>query len=106
MYLARIDVYADEAIVDRYKGGFVHKFHRQAQCVVEFYRALIRRRIVTRDTQTLIYEFTDLIATPPDKFIEWECRWPFDFAGYIAAADAVEKRRRIADALRDALVWS
>jgi hypothetical protein len=106
MYLAGIDVYADPAIVDRYKGGFVQKFHGQAQCIVEFYRGLLRRQVATKATRQLVFVFTDVIRKPPGRLIELDCHWPFDFARYTTATDSIEKKRLIATSLRDALVWS
>jgi hypothetical protein len=106
MYLSDIDLYAHDEIAERYQGGFVAKFRRQACCIVDLFRFVIRRRVVTKDTRKLLFEFSDAIDGPPRELIELDCKWPFDFSRYISLTDAFEKKRMIADALRDALVWS
>ncbi len=34
MYLRAVAVHADRAIAERYKGGFVQKFHRDTCCIL------------------------------------------------------------------------
>jgi hypothetical protein len=106
MYLSDIDVHADHAIVDRFKDGFVSKFHQQACCVVELIRYLIRKRVVTKDTRKLAFTFTDVIDRPPDTLVELDCKWPFDFSRYASLADPFERKRLIVDALHAALSYA
>ena len=66
MYLRDIAVSADEEIVERFRGGFVHKFGRDTCCIEELYLKLIRRKVKTPDTAKVGFTFTDLINGPPD----------------------------------------
>ena len=105
MYLHHFCVTADERIVDRYKGGFVHRFGREACCITEQYCALVYRKIVTKDSTWLAFEFTGEIRETPE-FTSGRCSypWPFDFAAYVMA-DNVGKKSLIASSMQSAALW-
>jgi hypothetical protein len=105
VYLRDIVVGADEEIVERFRGGFVHKFARDACCIERLYLKLISRKVRTRGTAKVVFTFTDLVDGPPDH--SPGCcfyPWPFDFTSYVDA-DVPTKKRMILDALQQALLW-
>jgi hypothetical protein len=106
MHLRDLAVHADDAIVERYKGGFVSRLHREASSVVEPYLAEIHRKVVTKDTAKVGLTFTDEIAEPPE-YSPMRCfyPWPFDFAAYNASATNHAKQRLILESLHHALRW-
>ena len=106
MYLRDLAVYADDSLVERYKGGFVQRFQREASSVVEPYLAEINRKVVTEDTAKIGFTFTDEIGKPPE-YSPGRCfyPWPFDFAAYAASATHCGKQRLILESLHNALKW-
>lgn len=106
MYLRDLAVHADDAIVERYKGGFVQRFHRETSSVVDPYLAEIHRKVVTKETAKIGLTFTDEILEPPE-YSPGRCYypWPFDFAAYTASPTNCAKQRLILESLHNALVW-
>lgn len=106
MYLRDIVVYADDAIVERYKGGFVQRFHREASSVVDQYLYEIHRKVVTAETAKVGFTFTDEMSEPP-VHTAGRCfySWPFDFATYTALSTNEAKQRLILDSLHAAMIW-
>ncbi|MBN1591547.1 MAG: hypothetical protein JW888_18680 [Pirellulales bacterium] len=105
MYLRDINLSADDAIVERFKGGFVAQFFREASCISILYMELISRQIVTEKTPSVVaFKFTDELLEPPEKWAIGGCSWPFDFAKYVQSTPSV-KKRMIVDALQAALLW-
>lgn len=106
MYLRDLTVHADDIIVERYKGGFVQRFHREASSVVDHYLSEIQRKVVTDDTAKIALDFTDEMTEPPE-FSPGRCfyPWPFDFAAYTVSPTNEEKQRLILDSLHNALIW-
>lgn len=66
LYLRDLNIGADPEIVERYKGGFVNKFGRDASCITELYCYLIRRKIVTNDEPFVALTFTDTAGSLPE----------------------------------------
>lgn len=105
MYLRDLTVHADDAIVDRYKAGFVQRFHREACSVVESYLAEIYRKVVTGCTAKVGFTFTDETDELPHHSLQRHFYpWPFDFAAYTASSTNA-KQRLVLDALQEALIW-
>lgn len=111
MYVSDIEMYADDAIVERYKAGFVGRFHGHTCCVVEAYRALLSRKIDGGEIWKIICIGTDTIAEPPGTS-EYDATdgiitvsWPFDFSEYVAS-DPHAKKRLILEAINAACLWT
>jgi hypothetical protein len=105
VYLRDIWIGADERIVERYRGGFVSKFHRDTCCVVELFLKLIDRCVVTDGIAKVCFTFTDETLDYPE-YSPGVCSylWPFDFASYIVSGTP-EKKWKVLEALTEALVW-
>jgi hypothetical protein len=106
MYLRDIAVHADDAIVERYKGGFVQRFHREASSVVEPYLAEIYRKVITDNSAKVGWTFTDELTEPPE-YSPGCCfyPWPFDFSAYTASPTNYAKQKLILATLHNALLW-
>ncbi|QDU25121.1 hypothetical protein ETAA8_01820 [Anatilimnocola aggregata] len=106
MFLRDFSIHADEAIVDRYQGGFVQRFHRESTSVVEPYLAALHEQVRTVKTAKLVWEFSDEISElPPHVPGVCRYRWPFDFAAFHAAATPLAKQQLILDAFQAANLW-
>lgn len=105
MYLRDLAIWADAAIVDRYKDGFVQRFHRESLSVTEAFLAEISGQIVTDGIAKIGLTFTDELSSPPD-LSPGRCfyPWPFDFAAYVAAESPVIKQCMILGALTSAVL--
>lgn len=107
MYLGFLSVYADEEIVDRFRSGFVHRFHTESCCITELCQVLLYRKLKTPDTRKVHVEFTDRAGTAPalrQLLDVADARWYFPFADYVGK-DEVGKKQMILDALHAVLVW-
>src|SRR5262245_17658251 len=106
MFLRDLAIYADEQIVERFKGGFVQAFHRDTCCVVEAFGRHLFSKLVSRDTAKVVFKFSDLVSAPPDSLRSvYDIRWPFDFLDYRQLTEDGAKKRQIAEALLAGLVW-
>jgi hypothetical protein len=105
MYLRALDIWADESIVDRFAGGFCHRFHRETCCIADLVSKLLWKQVITEDTPKLVFVFTDRRACPDARTLTGDtCKWPFDFAKYVDS-DTLGKKRQIIDTLYEALLW-
>lgn len=104
MYLSEIAIYAAEAIVERFQGGFVQEFHRNTCCITEHYTDLIHRQIRTASDRKVLFYFSDEVDSPPTSYGVLNCIWPFDFASYIMKPKE-EKKVHLAATMQEALVW-
>lgn len=106
MYLRELAVYADDAIAEDYKGGFVQRFHREACSVVEPYLVEIYRKVVTVAVAKVGFIFTNELKAPVEHSPQRRFhRWPFDFAAYTASSTREAKQRLVLDALHEAMIW-
>jgi hypothetical protein len=109
MYLRDLTMYADETIVDEFKGGFVQRFHRQSCCITELYCNLLRKGArLSGATKIQVECFnaasnTELSPEIVDRGEFILCRLPFQFRDYAHAPDT-SKKVMLADALKNSLL--
>jgi len=103
MYLRDLTIHAHEELVDEFKGGFVHRFHRETGCVTDHFLSLIRRRIETPDTAKLALTLSRFERAPQQLMNVVEWTRPFDFRAYRTAC-AEDRKRFVLDAMLDALM--
>ena len=114
MYLRDLDIWADEEIVDRFPSQFVQWFKIESSCIVEWYRQLIRRSVVTPDAMKVCLIFAENDCASAGgfeprfgqiKILEHViiARERFDFAKYHAAGD-VNKKRMVLESLHNGLL--
>lgn len=107
MYLRGIIVSADEELVEKFKGGFVKRFHCESCWLADLYSSLLSRKIKTSDTAQLDLVFTDDAATAGavrQLLNVAEVRWLFDFDKYVVSDDST-KKHMLLDAVHEALMW-
>jgi hypothetical protein len=107
MYLRDLQIGADHDIVERFRGGFVGWFSTESCAITDLYRYLLRRKMRTPDTAKVHLIFTDIEERAP-TLRQWlevaEGWWLFGFEQYVSK-DEAGKKRMIADALYEALLW-
>lgn len=97
-YLRDLAVYADDAIVEEFKGGFVQRFHRESCCVSEHVRRLLSGSLITNGVAKVHVECVDCrysaanIPTPHPIIEVVCCTWPFSFSSYLAATELDRKK--------------
>lgn len=109
MHLREIAVFADDALVENYQGGFVQRFHRESLCVTESFQLAFGRPLAGNVDKVQItacalgrVEKTD---PPVDLWLT------FDFAHYAQALSGVRKAmlgelvRRGLDAVVEQAGW-
>jgi hypothetical protein len=102
MYFGDCIIRADEAIVDRFKGGFVQTFNRQCLSVSIPYSSIIARsKRIKVDFGRIAFVFSD----GAESALPWKrplrkmnLHWFFDFSKYVHMTSA-EKQHAILDAL-------
>jgi hypothetical protein len=110
MYLRDVSVYADEAIVERFKGGFVGRFPDEASCVVDHYLTRLPK-VDGGKFCKVIYRFSDAMRRPAsegeiEKLIDvLVVPWHFDFSSYLQA-ERIHKKRMVLEALHEAMFWT
>ncbi len=107
MYLRDIVIFADENIVETFRGGFVSWFHRETCWLTDLYVTLLRRKLKTSDTTKVQFQFTDNRALAPSVkqlLTIAETTWLFDFDTYVHAHECNKKRMLLAS-LHAALIW-
>src|SRR4051794_10497494 len=97
VFLREISIYANEEIVERFKGGFVHAFHTETICVAESLTYLLWRKLRSKDVEKVIFKFSDLAEGPPPLVTVYDIRWPFDFFRYCTLSDDSQKKRQIGE---------
>jgi hypothetical protein len=105
MYLREIAIHADPAIVDRFPGGFVSAFHRDACCVAESLTHRLSRKLKSEDISKLQFNFTDVVDSPPQRLTALNILWPFGFATYQSTSGLEEKKLQIGASMQDAMHW-
>ena len=106
MLLNCISLYADDSIADRFAGGFVHKFHDETHCITRHYTDLVKKKIHTGETTSVIIILHDAKHYTQSK--DWYTllnglSWPFDFEIYSEATDD-EKKAMILRVLQECLL--
>jgi len=111
LYLRDIDVGADHAIVERFRGGFVGRFSGEACCVLElFLSQMPPRKLATDGIAKVLFVFTDELNEPPAEDSIKELidvlvlPWPFDFATYVTSEPYV-KKKLVLDSMTAGLHW-
>jgi hypothetical protein len=110
MYLRDLDVWADDSLVENYKGGFVQRFWHQASCITELIRHLLaKKKVFTAGIgKVCITLYDELHSSVPvsaeSSLGTVEVDWPFDFARF-TSVDETMKKRMLFDMLNESLHW-
>ena len=108
--LREFQVAADDEVVERIKGGFVHRFDREAYAGAELYLRPIREsKFKTSDTGKVFVLFIDVVNNGRLRLLSTvfnltQMNAPFDFATY-HAADERGRRRMVVEELHHAILW-
>jgi hypothetical protein len=105
MKLRRFIIGADPAIMERFAGGFVQRFHRETICITLPYSIAVAAHKLNADSHTVAFRFSDAVGAPCRWSKPLPChnlQWPFEFRGYVEEGDRTAKKRRILDALHAA----
>jgi hypothetical protein len=110
MYIRDIAVGADEALVEKYPGGFVYKFGRDALCVEHLFLRFFSGRLSTPNTVKVNIVASDATERPVKEDVEWmldvvSLPWPFPFEEYTHESDLQCKKHLIANLIRESLLW-
>ena len=101
-WISNIWIEADQRIAGRFQDGFVVRFGLQSSCITDWYDALLHRNC-RGSTPRLTFEFSDQVDAPA-VLASARTAVPFDFDAY-ESASGHERKRRLADAVRDGLLW-
>jgi hypothetical protein len=97
-FLRDLDVWADESIVEDFKGGFVQKFHIHTTCISEHFIKLLSGKVQTHGIAKVLMRFVDSrmksakIPARSEGIDVLICEWPFPFLEYQDCSEIARKR--------------
>lgn len=103
MRLRQIEVYADEALVEKYPGGFVQRFHRESLCVTTAWMLALGKQLESNTVSKLLIVACEARAMrPANGALPLNLWLSFDFVHYHQAMNST-KRQLLGELVRTAL---